>query len=95
MLLTPAPLLPLNSELYYGDGVEPRFSKVLGVPTPGGLKPYIVRMGLGYSEVANIRRPQLPALPWGSIVEIQGEPQVSQLVLELAKAGYYQMLHLG
>jgi len=54
-----------------------------------------VRMGLGYSEVANIRRPQLPALPWGSIVEIQGEPQVSQLVLELAKAGYYQMLHLG
>jgi len=94
MLLTPAPLFPLREKLYYGEGVEPRFSRVLGVPTPDGPKPYVVRVGLGYSEVINVRRPQLPALPWGSVVEIAEKPQLNQLALKLARAGYYQVLHL-
>jgi len=94
MLLTPAPLFPLREELYYGDGVEPRFSRVLGVPTPEGFKPYVVKVGLGYSEVINVRRPQLPALPWGSVVEIAEKPQLNQLALKLARAGYYQVIHL-
>jgi len=94
MLITPTPLFPLREDLYYGDGVEPRFSKVLGVPTLEGPKPYIIRMGLGYSEVINVRRPQLPALPWGTIVEISEKPQLNQLALKLARAGYYQVLYL-
>jgi len=93
MILTPCPLLPSNETIYYEDSVEPAL-RVLGVPTQAGLRYYITRLGLGYSEVAKARRPQLPALPSGTLVQLNGPVKLSPLAETLLRAGYCQVLRV-
>jgi len=97
MLLTPAPLVPRGEPLYYEDaeGLVPEFIRlVVGIPSaePGGMRKEIVRLGLGFSEVAGVRRPQLPALPPGTVVETRGSTSISSITVVLSRAGYYQAL---
>jgi len=96
ILLTPAPLIPIEEQIYYSKekGFVPWLNEVLGVVTKSGTKPYVVRLGLGYSEVFNVRRPQVLALPSGTLIKVREKIHINNLILKLARAGYYQMLRL-
>jgi len=95
ILLTPAPLLSSHESLYYGEpGLVPENINVIGVPTNKGVKPYVIRIGLGFSEVVNVRRPQLISLPPGTIVRIYDKLKPQPLISKLVEAGYYQMIEL-
>jgi len=97
MLLTPAPLIPRGEPLYYdeAEGLVPEFiGSVVGIPStePGGVRKEVVRLGLGFSEVAEVRRPKLPALPPGTVVETRSSTSIGSIAAALSMAGYYQAL---
>jgi len=96
ILLTPAPLLSPHESLYYGEpGLIPENIDVIGVPTDQGVKPYITRIGLGFSEVIGVRRPQLLSLPPGTIIKIRSRSTLQPLISKLVRTGYYQMIELS
>jgi hypothetical protein len=70
--LAPIPLLAESGDSIYLDAVKGLefCSDVVGVPQIGPKPPKVVveRLGLGYYEVSRIRRPQILALPAGTIV---------------------------
>lgn len=92
LTLTPWPLIPLRDTIYYGDEIEPKPSRVLGVPTFSGPKIMIVRLGLGYSEVLGRRRPVILSIPPGTIIELESPVHCKNIHIKLAKAGYYQII---
>jgi len=75
---SPIPLLSSkNEQLYLDDVLGLEFINgvkgVLGIPQEKGKPPKIVteRLGLGFYEVTRTRRPQILALPQGTIIEIK------------------------
>jgi hypothetical protein len=83
--LSPVPLIPTPNNiaslyidsvlgLEFIDGV----GGVIGIPQKGKLPKIIVeRLGLGYYEVSNIRRPQILVLPLGTLINIKDTKKVN------------------
>ncbi len=95
--LSPWPLLPASPNVLWlsEGGLQPLptgESSVLGVASLAGFRVRIVRLGLGFSEVARRRRPQLLALPSGTVVELANPLTCDYLAGTLNRAGYYTLL---
>jgi len=73
--VSPIPLIVENKDTLYLDAVRGLefCSNIIGVPQIGLKQPKLIveRLGLGYYEVARIRRPQILVLPPGTIVEVK------------------------
>ena len=90
--LTPWPLLPFAETLYINESLEPRPKNIIGIPTLNTPKPRIIVAGLGYSEIAGVRRPLLPMIPPGTIIELDEKIKCPEIAMSLEKAGYYQII---
>jgi CRISPR-associated protein Cmr3 len=104
--LSPVPLLPkkqypteLEKDLELPLGI--RDSRVLGIPSRCGEearppKLRVVRLGLGFSEVSRTRRPQVLALPPGTIIEVsrRHKPHISPLMNVLLGLGFATLFKL-
>ena len=105
--LSPYPLIPKNEKALYLDknsyiGLETidNLADIIGIPSVGAEdkrapKIRIIRLGLGFSEVLRKRRPQILALPPGTIIHIKRELTVkADLYINLLKAGYASLLKI-
>ena len=103
--LTPIPLIPRQGQLQLDPntvGLE-FVDEVIGlIPTAKSLdevtraklnlKRKVERLNLGYSEVAQARRPQLLALPTGTIIRTRKPQYVPQPTRTLWRIGYATLL---
>lgn len=92
LTITPWPFIPSEDTLYLEGPLDPKPKKIIGVPGIHAPKPRVTTLGLGFSEVAGIRRPLLPTIPPGTIIELDESTACPPLALGLEKAGYYQLL---
>ncbi|OYT56522.1 MAG: hypothetical protein B6U76_03500 [Desulfurococcales archaeon ex4484_217_2] len=105
--LSPYPLIPKSEKALYLDknsyiGLETidSLADIIGIPSIGdeirkAPKIRIIRLGLGFSEVLCRRRPQILALPPGTIIHIKRELTVKEdLYINLLKAGYASLLKI-
>jgi hypothetical protein len=90
------PLLPIDDKTLSLDkvlGLESLggLKSIIGIPHRKGKLPKIVleRLGLGYYEVAGIRRPQVLALPPGTILSVENKGLMQKAdIVELLKTLY-------
>jgi len=96
--LSPVPLIPSSPyptklEEHFEAPLDLRSSEVLGVPRrcreTGVLPPKlrVVRLGLGFSEAAGMRRPQILALPPGTVIRVRRRHERSPSPLMRALLG--------
>lgn len=111
MVLSYWPLLPRSLDALYiekGSFVGLEFfddpcTDIIGVPgvgPQGTPKRYAIRLGLGFSEVAKKRRPQVLALPPGTVIRIKRtfselKSEVPRVYVELLRAGYASLARLA
>ncbi len=95
--LSPWPLLQTKPLTVYDHSslADPKPDRILGVLSPHGPRIHVIRLGLGYSEAASIRRPRLPALPPGTVVELREPKRCSDLGAQLARVGYPTLLKIN
>jgi len=103
--LTPVPLIPLAGERpqLVLDSVKPSLlglefvEEIVGViPVERGAKPKrrVERLSLGYSEVLNARRPQILALPAGTIIKTRRQEKIEETLETLWSLGLPTLLRL-
>jgi len=96
--LSPVPLIPKSPhptklKEHFETPLDLRNGEVLGVPRrcgeAGALPPKlrIVRLGLGFSEATRLRRPQILALPPGTVVRVRRKHEQSLTPLMRALLG--------
>jgi len=88
----------LDKNSYIGLETIGSLEDIIGIPSIGieskkATKIRIIRLGLGFSEVLCKRRPQILALPSGTIIHIKRELTVIEdLYINLLKPGYASLL---
>jgi len=105
--LSPVPLIPRSPyptklEEHFETPLDLRNSEVLGVPRrcgdAGALPPKlrVVRLGLGFSEATGLRRPQILALPPGTVIRVRRrhEQSPSPLMRALLGLGFSSLYRL-
>jgi len=105
--LSPVPLVPRSPrptrlEEHFEIPLDLRSSEVLGIPrscAEAGAQPpklRVVRLGLGFSESAGRRRPQILALPPGTVIRINHRyrPSLSPLMTSLLGLGFSTLYRL-
>lgn len=102
--LSPIPIIPRENQLWLDEDTQGTefIDKIIGIPQkrrkeePGrSPKRKVERLSLGYSEVLNIRRPQILCLPPGTIVKTRRVEKAHQLVEILWSLGYASLYKLG
>ncbi|MGC9091550.1 MAG: hypothetical protein ACP5I2_07550 [Fervidicoccaceae archaeon] len=102
LALSPIPLIPKHgnsSHISEVTGLEPFGgpSSVRGICDERSCKVKVVRMGLGFSEVYKSRRPQILALPQGTLLEVSDKhgSNNSKVLKVLYSLGFASLLKVG